>query len=72
MKYVIDRIEENIAVLEEINTKEKKEVEIKLLPNVKEGDLLRFEDGVFIKDDKLKEERKKSITEKLNRLRRKK
>ena len=34
MKYAVDRIEDNIVVLENIETKEKKKVKKDLLPNV--------------------------------------
>ena len=41
MKYAIDQIIDNIAILENIETKEKLEVDTKLLPkNVKEKNVL--------------------------------
>lgn len=41
MKYSIDRIEENIAILENLEDGTKKEVNIKLLPeNIVEGNII--------------------------------
>ena len=49
MKYAIDRIEENIAILESINDKTQKEVPIKVLPsNIKEGTILTYENNIYI------------------------
>ena len=63
MKYAIDQIIDNIAILENIETKEKLEVDTKLLPkNVKE------KNGKYFKDKKEEEARLKRIEEKLKRL----
>ena len=41
MKYAVDKIEENIVTLESLDTKEKKEVPLEVLPsNIKEGTIL--------------------------------
>lgn len=71
MKFAVDKIEENIAVLENIDSKEKIEVEIMNLPVVKEKDILVFEEGLYRIDNKLRDERMKQIKEKLERLKRK-
>ena len=69
MKYSVDRIENNIIVLENLDTKEIKEInKSKLSFKVKEGDILVFKDNVFIKDDKAKEDRLKMMQEKFNKL----
>ncbi len=69
MYYSVDRIEENIAILEDDDGK-RRSVEIHLLPeNTEECDVL-FEDenGVFVKDDEEKERRQKLIEEMLENL----
>ncbi len=69
MKYSIDRIENNIAVLEDINTGEKKEVDISLLPEeIKEGTILSFNDNKYELDLDEEEERRKRILDMFNRL----
>ena len=69
MKYAIDQIIDNIAILENIETKEKFEVDTKLLPkNVKEKNVLVEKNGKYFKDKKEEEARLKRIEEKLKRL----
>ena len=69
MKYAIDQIIDNIAILENIETKEKLEVDTKLLPkNVKEKNILVEKSGKYFKDKKEEEARLKRIEEKLKRL----
>ncbi len=69
MYYSVDRIEENIAVLEDDDGK-RKSVELHLLPeDTKECDVLfQDENGVFVKDDEEKERRQKLILEMLENL----
>ena len=72
MKYAIDRIEDELAILENIDTKEKKEINIKELPkNIKEGSILVFENNSYKEDLQEEEIRRKKIQEKFNRLRKK-
>lgn len=71
MKFAVDRIEGSIAILENLETKEKKSEDLINLPIVKEKDILIFEDNLYRKDDKEREERIKKIREKLERLKRK-
>ena len=69
MKYAIDQIIDNIAILENIETKENLEVDTKLLPkNVKEKNVLVEKNGKYFKDKKEEEARLKRIEEKLKRL----
>ena len=69
MKYAIDQIIDNIAILENIKTKEKLEVDTKLLPkNVKEKNVLVEKNGKYFNDKKEEEARLKRIEEKLKRL----
>ena len=72
MKYAIDRIEENIAILEDINTKEKLEINVNELPKeIKEGSILLFKDNKYILDKNEEEQRRTIILEKFNKLKRK-
>ena len=69
MKYSVDRVEDNIIVLQNINTKEiikinKKDINFKVV----DGDIIISKDNKFIKDEKLKEDRLRLIQEKLNKV----
>ena len=69
MKYSVDRVEDNIIVLQNINTKEiieinKKDINFKVV----DGDIIIFKDNKFIKDKKLKEDRLRLIQEKINKV----
>lgn len=69
MNYAVDRIDENIATIENIINKGKKEVPLELLPkNVKEGSIITLEGGTYILNSNEEEARRKIIEEKLNRL----
>ena len=69
MKYCVDRIEDNIVILQDLDTKEIKEVLKKDVGiRVKDGDILVYKDNKYMKDNKLKEDRLKLIQEKMNRL----
>jgi hypothetical protein len=70
MKYAIDRIENNIAILENIDTKKMINIDIDNLPSdIHEGSILVYSNNQFIIDKKLEDDRRKSIQEKFNRLR---
>lgn len=67
MKYSVDRIEEEIAILENIETGEIVEInKNELEEDIKESDILIFKDNKYIKDDEEKEDRLKSLEEKFN------
>ena len=69
MKYSVDRLENEIVVLEDLDTKVIKEVLKKDLNfKVREGDILIYKDNQYIKDNKIKEDRIKMLQEKLNKL----
>lgn len=71
MKYAIDKIENDVALLENIKDGSKKEVDIKMLPlNVKETDILSYDGKVYLVDNNEKEKRIKIIREKMEKLRR--
>ena len=66
----IDRIVEDIAVLENISTKEKKEVNTNLLPeNIKEGSIISYKDNCYELELSIYEKRRQEILEKFIRLR---
>ena len=70
MKYALDRIEENIAILENIQTGEKIKVSIFKLPqNLHEGTILKEENNTYIIDNQEEEKRRKEIEEKFKKLR---
>lgn len=71
MKYAIDRIIENVALLENLDTKELIEVDVSLLPaDIYDGMVVKYVDGVYFSDIKEENERFNRIQEKLNRLKR--
>ena len=71
MKYVIDRIEEDIAILQDLNTKEIFNINIKELPdNIKEGTYL-IKNKIFKIDKKTEDRKRKEIRKRFNKLRRK-
>ena len=72
MKFAVDRIEGEYAILENIETGEKREELLTFLPIVKEKDILIFEDNLHKKDDAERQRRMEEIREKLERLKRKK
>ncbi len=69
MKYSVDRIENDIAILEDITTKEKIEINVNYLPKkIKEGTILEKKDDSFIIDEEEENIRRKRIMEKFNKL----
>lgn len=70
MKYAVDRIEEEIVILEDINSKDKKEVNINKLPNnIQEGNIVIFnEDNKYILDEQEENIIRKRIMDKFNKL----
>ena len=69
MRYAVDQIIEGIAILENIETKEKKEVNISLLPaNIHDGTIIVFENNEYKQDIKYEIERRNILKEKLNKI----
>ena len=68
MKYTIDRISGNMAVCEDENGDLVKLMASELPSGVKEGDILKKQDGVWYKDEAESIERRQAMKEKLNRL----
>lgn len=72
MKYAVDKVEDDIVLLENIINGEKKEIKKECFSfPVKETDIVIEKDGVYLKDDKEKEERIKVIKAKMEALRKK-
>ena len=72
MKYAVEKIENNIVVLESLDSKMKKEVLLSKLPKgTKEGTILTYENGVYSKDEVLEQQRRTSIKNKFDMLRKK-
>lgn len=70
MKLIIDRIEEDLAVCENPETKEMMEIPVKDLPkDIKEGSVLVFENNEYHLDLDEEAARRKIIREKFNKLR---
>lgn len=68
MKFAVDRIEENSAILQNLETKEIINVKLKKIKNkIKDGDILIYENNKYIKSDIEKENRLKELEEKFNK-----
>ena len=69
MKYAVDRVEDNIIILQDLNTKEIKEINKKELTfEVNDGDILSYENKKYFKNNNEKEEKLRIIKEKLDKL----
>jgi len=72
MKYSIDRIENDIAVLENIDTNEIIEIEISLLPeNIKESNIVIYENNIYKLDQETEDSRKKDLLSRFSKLKKK-
>jgi len=72
MKYAIDRIENNIAILENLETKEIIEVDISLLPEgSKESSIITIINNEYKLDIEDEQVRKDSLLNRFNKLRKK-
>lgn len=73
MKYAVEKIEEDIVVLESLEERTKKEVQISELPeNIKEGNILTYENELYKKDEELEQQRRETIKNKFDMLRKRK
>lgn len=71
MNFAVDQINENIVILENTQTGEKKEIEKNILPeNIKEGSILTLEGNNYVLNTSEEEQRRERIREKLERLKR--
>jgi hypothetical protein len=70
MKWAVDKIIDNIVLLENIETLEKKEVDISQLPSfLHEGAILVYSDNEYYLNETEEEKRRRLIEEKFRRLR---
>ena len=69
MKYAVDRIENNSAVCQNLETNEMFEIDLNLLPKkIKDGTILIYENNEYKIDEIAEEKRRQAILEKFNRL----
>ena len=69
MNLVVDRIINGIAICENLKNKKMVEIDIKKLSfKVHDGDVITFKNGKYILNKKLKEDRKKIILDKFNKV----
>ena len=68
MLYAVDEIIDNIVRVQNLETKEMVELKKEDLPDVKDGDVLKEENGIFTLDMDEKIRRLERIQEKFNRL----
>lgn len=72
MKYVVDRIENEIVILESLETQLKKEVLLSELPEeIKEGNILVYENELYTIDLEEEQKRRQTIKNKFDMLRKK-
>ena len=72
MMYSVDKIENDVATIENLLTKELINVKLKDLPNnVKEKDMLMYDGNSYILDEPLKEKRTRMLKDKMELLRKK-
>ena len=73
MKYCVDRIEGEIAILENLDTKELIEISLNELPkNTKENSILKLVDNLYELDIVEESKRRENIQSKFDRLKKKK
>lgn len=72
MKYVVDRIENEIVILESLETQLKKEVLLsELSEEIKEGNILIYENELYTIDLEEEQKRRQTIKNKFDMLRKK-
>ena len=71
MKYAVDKIIDEIAVIEDMETQEMKEVNLELLPEeIQEGNILVYQDNEYFIDRQYEATRRQTLEEKLEELKR--
>ncbi len=69
MRLVVDRIEDQIVVCEDLETKEIREIPLRDLPfSVNDGSIISYQDNKYQKDMTLEEERRRNLQARFNRL----
>ena len=70
MKYIVDRIEDNIVILEKYPTKEIIEIDKKILSNnIHEGSVIIYDNNKYYLDEDDELKRRQEILEKFMKLR---
>lgn len=73
MKFAVDRIEDGVVVCENLDTGERIEVSSLEFPfSLYEGSILILENGIWRLDVSLEEQRRRSLRDRLERLKKKK
>ena len=67
-RYVVNNISGEFAILQNLDNKELKMVELLLLPVVKKNDKLIYKDELYMIDDEERRKRLEEIKEKLDKL----
>lgn len=68
--FAIDKIEDNIVILENITSKEKKEINKEILPlDIKEGSIINYENNTYSLNINEEEKRRQQILERFKNLR---
>jgi len=69
MKYAIDRIENNIAICQNLETREEVEISLNCLPtNIKDGTIIVFKENKYEIDLNEEELRRRKLRERFNKL----
>lgn len=69
MKYIIDRIEENIVICENQENKKMEEFKKEMFPKeIKDGDIVILQNNKFVLDKKETQTRKEDINELMKKL----
>lgn len=67
--YVIDRIEEDKVIAENLDTKEKLEIDCKYFPfSIYEGLIFSKQEDIYIMEKEIEKKRRKSLRERLENL----
>ena len=72
MKFVVDRIENEIVILENMKTKEIIEIESSIIPfKVKDGNILNYQDGTYSMGSDYEKKRRDNLRRRLEKLKNK-
>lgn len=67
--YAIDRIENNIAICEQLETKQKIELPLTTLPTgIAEGTIIKYQEGIYIQEPDIERIRRARLRTKFNKL----
>ena len=70
MKYAVDRIINDIAILENIETNEMCEIDISTLPfSIYEGAVISLKNGIYYLEENVEARRRKMIEDRFKRIR---